>query len=30
LKALEKNKDILVEKPLAANVKDADQLIKRA
>ena len=30
LKALEKNKDILVEKPLATNVEDAGHIIKRA
>jgi UDP-N-acetylglucosamine 3-dehydrogenase len=30
LKALEKSKDILVEKPLATNVEDADHVIKRA
>lgn len=30
LKALENNKDILVEKPLASNVEDAKQIIERA
>ena len=30
LEALEKNKDILVEKPLATNVQDADCIIKKA